>query len=518
PTWTQKRKLSPFYLYKDLHKNPDYAPVRYDSESYPAFAAELGGGIMATYDRRPIVLPKSVDALINRCLGSGANGIGYYMYHGGSTPKGKGGFLSDEAVGATKISYDFQAPIGEFGQTKESYHRLKLIHYFLNSFGNHLATMTTVLPKTNADIEPDDTETLRYAVRHRGDSGFLFINNFQDHKSTKDKEGIQIEVKTADGPLLIPENGGFSLQSDENAIFPFNFDLSGVQLNYATAQLLTKSEDEEDFYYVFFAPDGVRPQFSFGASEELKIVNSANTKIQSNGERWLVDCPADGPSEFILKKDGRQIKVLVVDKKFALKSWPVAIENRKHLLFTDADVLQRPQGIALISKEKNKIELFAYPKIESAPTSDHGSLSRKSKNKLMSHFEAALPETPLAFTSSKTNDRRLVVSLDGGMPDNLHDVILKIDYTGDTAMGFLANELVVDEFYKGMPWEIGLRHFIRNKGAEEMNFYFRPIFENAPFLVDLKEENKPDFSAKKTMVRIGNITFVPVYKTRLEFR
>ncbi|MGB6152036.1 MAG: beta-galactosidase, partial [Pricia sp.] len=125
PTWTQKRKLSPFYLYKDLHKNPDYAPVRYDSESYPAFAAELGGGIMATYDRRPIVLPKSVDALINRCLGSGANGIGYYMYHGGSTPKGKGGFLSDEAVGATKISYDFQAPIGEFGQTKESYHRLK---------------------------------------------------------------------------------------------------------------------------------------------------------------------------------------------------------------------------------------------------------------------------------------------------------------------------------------------------------------------------------------------------------
>ena len=126
PTWTKTREPSPFYLYKDMHKNPDYAPVRYDPERYPAFAAELGGGIMATYGRRPIVPANSVDALINRCLGSGANGIGYYMYHGGSTPRGKNNFMNDEAYGYPKISYDFQAPIGEFGQTKASFHRLKL--------------------------------------------------------------------------------------------------------------------------------------------------------------------------------------------------------------------------------------------------------------------------------------------------------------------------------------------------------------------------------------------------------
>jgi beta-galactosidase len=52
PTWIAKKEFSPFYLYKDLHHHPDYAPVRYQPMDYPAFAAELGSGIMSTYSRR----------------------------------------------------------------------------------------------------------------------------------------------------------------------------------------------------------------------------------------------------------------------------------------------------------------------------------------------------------------------------------------------------------------------------------------------------------------------------------
>ena len=42
-----------------------------------------------------------------RTLGSGSNGIGYYMYHGGSTPKQIGGVgsFNDEPMGMPKISY-----------------------------------------------------------------------------------------------------------------------------------------------------------------------------------------------------------------------------------------------------------------------------------------------------------------------------------------------------------------------------------------------------------------------------
>ncbi len=153
PTWAPEQP-SDFYLYTDLQKDPDYAPVRYNAEDYPYFAAEIGGGIMNTYSRRLNIPERSLDPMINRFLGSGANGIGYYMYHGGSTPRGERNYFSDVAIGCPIISYDFQAPIGEFGEIRPSFHRLKLLHYFLNSFGNVLAPMQVILPQSQATLDP----------------------------------------------------------------------------------------------------------------------------------------------------------------------------------------------------------------------------------------------------------------------------------------------------------------------------------------------------------------------------
>ena len=62
-------------------------------------------------------------------VAGGCNFVGYYVFHGGSNPKGKKTpFLNENAT--PKISYDYQAPIGEFGQIRESYKRLKRQHYF----------------------------------------------------------------------------------------------------------------------------------------------------------------------------------------------------------------------------------------------------------------------------------------------------------------------------------------------------------------------------------------------------
>ena len=240
PFWTPKRDYSPFFLYKDMHRVPDYSPVRYKPEDYPAFAAELGSGIMTIYSRRPVAVHQSFDAMINRCLGSGANGVGYYMYHGGTTPRGLGGFMSDEAYGLPKTSYDFQAPIGEYGQVREGFHRLKLLHFFVKDFGDVLAPMATVLPPNASSLKPDNITDLRYAVRVKGNSGFVFLNNFQDDTTMQDQSNVQIKVKTSRGDVLIPEAGGFDVRSGENVIFPFNFNLNGSHLNYATAQLLMK--------------------------------------------------------------------------------------------------------------------------------------------------------------------------------------------------------------------------------------------------------------------------------------
>lgn len=69
----------------------------------------MGVGIQIGYAIRPVCTAEAAEALMVRTLGGGSNIIGYYMYHGGSTPRmqNNGDFLSDQPVGLPKISYDF---------------------------------------------------------------------------------------------------------------------------------------------------------------------------------------------------------------------------------------------------------------------------------------------------------------------------------------------------------------------------------------------------------------------------
>jgi len=515
PFWTAHKDLSPFFLYTDMHKVPDYSPVRYKPEDYPAFPAELGSGIMTVYSRRPIVEQKSFDAMINRCLGSGANGLGYYMYHGGSTPRGDHYFFSDEAYGLPKISYDFQAPIGEFGQVREGFQRLKLINWFAQDFGDLLAPMQTVLPENAAILKPENVTDLRYAVRVKDNSGFLFVNNFQDDLKTSDKTNIQIGIKTSGDIVTIPELHGFSVKEGENVIFPFHLAINGADLIYATAQLFAKSDEGKTPYYVFIAQDGSNAEFSFARFDGLTIQKAPGISIEQNEKRILVKCPK-GTSEFAVNVKGRQTKILVVEKSLALQSYIVSIKGQKSLVFSDAVILQSTDTISALSTDKNEFTIQVYPKIQGKLNAGKATITASTNSNLMSTFNVTVPEVKLQPTVRQIGERKTVVTLPSSL-NGLNDIFLNIDYTGDTGMGFLDGELVTDEFWKGTLWQIGLRKFYPNAASKEMVFYFRPVQEGASYLEDISPKNRPDFSKSKHELNIRKISFTPEYKVNLQF-
>lgn len=520
PFWTEKKDLSPFFLYKNMHAEPDYSPVRYVPEDYPAFAAELGSGIMSVYTRRPVVDQKSMDAMINRCLGSGANGLGYYMYHGGSTPKGEESYFADEAYGLPKVSYDFQAPVGEFGQLREGYHRLRLVHLFVSDFGDLLAPMATVLPPNAKKLTQENLDELRYAARARGGSGFLFINNFQDDAVMPDKTGIQIKLKSPKGDLLIPETGGFALKGGENAIFPFHFDLNGAHLNYATAQLMMKGNDPGNPYYVFFAPEGVRSELSFAPARGIKIRNRIGCAIDQNSRRVLVTCPEGGACEFELVFGNATTRVLVIDKAFALKAWLVTLGGKEHLFFSDATVLQEKDGFSVHSLGKSEADIFVYPKpgedVRFSATSDRK--TRLPEDPVFSGYRLSWRTPELPVETYSVGERKLVVKLPQEIPAGLSDLFLTLDYVGDTAMGFLDGELTLDEFYKGIPWQMGLRRFYPAAGGKELVFYLRPLYKNATFLPDLDPADVPDFGKRDQVLEVRSVSFTPEYFCTFQFK
>src|SRR3984957_6330132 len=175
---------------------------------YLYFVAEGGGGMATSYHRRPVIAADDVAAGMLARLGSGANLYGYYMFHGGANPEGKLSTLQESsATGYPNdlpvISYDFQAPLGEYGQMRPAFRQLKLFHLFLHDFGESLAPMVATLPAAIPST-PGDAGPARVAVRADGRRGFVFFNNFLRNYPLPARKGIQVSVKLASGTVLVP--------------------------------------------------------------------------------------------------------------------------------------------------------------------------------------------------------------------------------------------------------------------------------------------------------------------------
>ena len=247
----------------DYSKSP--LPLEGQGEaSYPYFTCELGGGMATAYHRRPYVYPEDTYSMTLVKLGSGSNLLGYYMYHGGTNPEGVLHTLNEVQTSPgtanndlPQVTYDFQAPLGEFGQTYPQYYMLRPLHLFMQDFGETLAPMEASFPAPQ-DLKRGQDDVLRWAIRSQGDSGFVFINNYERFCQLKAKS----QKLTACG-ITLPR---LTIPSGCMAIFPVN--IAGIR--YATAQLVARRDGK---LYMMQIP-GIPTTIALQSGKTLKNVKA----------------------------------------------------------------------------------------------------------------------------------------------------------------------------------------------------------------------------------------------------
>lgn len=226
-----------------------------NSENSPFLTCELGGGNQVTYHRRPTIIAEDILSLAICKMGSGTNGLGYYVYHGGVNPVGKTTTQESRDTGypndLPKISYDFQAPLGEAGQVRKSYFLLKNLHNFVDYKGADLATMSAFFPD---EIPTDylDTDTLRCAVRSDGKRGYLFVSNhYHGGKMKIITDNVKIAL-AGGSELEIP----VILHPGAAGIIGFNYEIGTEVADYIT--VLPQSETENEL--IFLNQPGIVPE------------------------------------------------------------------------------------------------------------------------------------------------------------------------------------------------------------------------------------------------------------------
>ena len=411
------------------------------------------GGMMCSYKYRFRMDMRAMDALANVKLGSGCNLLGYYMYRGGTTPLGKRTpFLNEGQV--PKRSYDYQAPIGEFGQIRESYGRLKAIHLFCHLFSGFLEETRAVLPAHLKGLQPGNLEPLRFSVRVRGGSGFLFVNNFQDHVKMRDRHGEEVRLTLPDREISFR----FDLAAGENAILPFGLDLGGSLLDWATAQPMARAGNT----WFFLAPEGMRPVYSMDGRITEAIPGSAF--------------------------ETGDVTIVTLERKKANAFW--LYNGRAYLcgapLLWDGETLK-----AETEGEDAQILEWSFEKKTFVP------------------FEAVkAPDRPAALAWQKTGSGRYTVAVPAERLKGHKQVLLRLRYRGDVGHAFLGNEMISDNFCNGGVWDIRLDPYAQALKVAPLVLYLTPVRQNvtvdASAMAGLRE------TAQITAAELMSAELIPV--------
>lgn len=366
-------------------------------ERYPFATCELGGGIEVTHHRRPIIKPMDIYAVSLVKLGDGNNLVGYYMYHGGTNKIGElSTFNETKAIGYPNdypiLSYDFQAPLSEYGEVREQYGLLNMLHMFVNDFDEEFAPMIAV--DSGNTVAADDTNSLRYGMRTNGKSGFVFVNHYQRLTELADIENAVISAGNVEFPPI-------DVKGEVSFFMPFNMKMGDSVLEYATAQPLCKCDDT----YFFAEIPNIKAEYKFSkGSANIVTVPFENAKYMRklNGTVYI------GGGCNLYEENGQIHSV--EDGEYICQKW-----NGSE--FETLTIVQ--------SAKQSNVEITG---VENAP------FEPKYKEELCIGGEREL-------TWKKIN-------VDGGYG------FAEIDYVGDVAQIYADGELVADDYYYGKTWRV----------------------------------------------------------------
>jgi hypothetical protein len=517
-----------------------------DVPQYPYLSCEIGGGMMSSYHRRILVNP--LDSLVTTLakLGSGGASVGYYMYHGGENPDGKLSTLMESQATAMwndmpVKNYDFQTALGEYGQIRPQYHLLRRLHLFLHEWGPTLARMPATMP----DQRPrgrNDFETLRWAVRSDGHSGFVFVNNYQRLHEMATKEDTRFTINLPAGSITFPRPP-VTVPANDCFIWPFNMELGhGVVLNWATAQPVTAVEDGKTRTIFFATTKGVPTQFAFDKSGVTVQANSG--KMCSDPDQFLEQNvqPGTGVALKVWSKDGYVIQIVVLDSASSLGLWKQTWQGRDRVFLTRAGLVVDGNDLRLTSSDTENLTLGIYP----APASTE-SAGQKLQGKADGVFEQFTPVAPAAialkadveslrpagapreipigkidqpvatapldedFTKAAIWRIRLPADLDLGL-----DPILRLHYVGDVARVTLNGKLLVDDFYNGKDFEVGLRRYAPEILKGDLQVSILPLSKDAP--IYMAKEARPDFGHEQSVAALQRTEIVSRYTVQLTAR
>jgi len=395
-----------------------------DAERFPFLMAEMGSELQVTRHRRPVATGKDTAARSVVKLGSGANLLGYSLYHGGVNPSGKHTALQEcretgDPDDVPVWSSDSGAPLGAYGQYRSAYHELRMLALFAVDFGEELCRMPPVFSPDNPQ-DPGDNTRLRYSFRmNSAGAGYVFFCNYVRHMVRPDFRDVRLVVPGTGKvlpPLFIPA-GTFGF-------YPFDMPVEGGVIRFAQATPLCRVGQTTVLY-----------------------------------------------GESVDATPGAQ--ALLITREEALQAYKITLD-REYLVLSGNPVLEGPGGYRILASTP-ELSLRVYPPLPKVPEG----FTYRGVKKGFACYHKVLPFRQPACAIHRIGERRYrLCPADNQEADDYH---LYIRYRADRATVYIHGKPVMDDFWTDGEFCVGLK---RHGFPTALEVELEPLSQSAPVDLD----------------------------------
>lgn len=279
-------------------------------ENSPPFIAEMQSGWFDKWDGmgyrhiREALGDEHINIVTKTALSQGVTLFNHFLTAGGTN-------WGDLACDEVYTSYEFTAPIDEFGVIQNNFYKAKEINYFLDSFD-----LTCTEPKDFDFYQENIYAKIRHDLTNNCD--WLFIRNM----------GIKEKTNEAESGITLPNGKTVKLKSCDMKICPINLTLKGCDIEFSDVEIFARLKNEKE-EAVFFIAD-----------KDANIYLSDGTVIHGDQKDF---------ENFTFERDGKSTQFIFLTKHLADKSWFLGdrmIFNADYVLPNGAIAVEKNTEIA----------------------------------------------------------------------------------------------------------------------------------------------------------------------------
>jgi hypothetical protein len=102
------------------------------------------------------------------------------------------------------------------------------------------------------------------------------------------------------------------------------------------------------------------------------------------------------------------------------------------------------------------------------------------------------------------------ITVPAGSLNGLSELFLEVNYEGDLARLSENHKLLVDDFYNGQPWVVGLSRFLAPDSSGNLELSILPLRKDAPVYFELPQSSQ--FAPNGQVDKLDSVRLVPDYQ------